>query len=252
MTGPGSGSGSVRRGVPEALFFGVRYEGLAPRTSEPDRASAMGFCLSRLTSARMTRVFLLSPANSSGIRMQLLLRPAARFDLAQRLRRGQATIGEAFQFASGLYFRGKLAYARAFARPPQGVPGDLVIAPGAGLVPGATPIDPELLRAMGAVPVDEDEPRFTGPLEEASRQLDAILGPAAEVVLLGSVASPKYVGTLLRVFGPRLLFPSDFVGRGDMSRGGLMLRSVKAGTELTYAPVEGAVLHGKRPPKLPR
>jgi len=200
----------------------------------------------------VTRVFLLSPANSSGIRMGMLLRAEAQFDLARRLRRGEASIGEAFQFASGLYFRGKLAYARAFARAPVGIAGDLVIAPGAGLVPGSTPVDPVLLRAMGSVPVDEDEPRFTGPLEVASRQLDGLLGPAAEIVLLGSVASPKYVGTLLRVFGPRLLFPAEFVGRGDMSRGGLMLRSVRAGKELAYAPVEGAVLHGKRPPKLPR
>jgi len=200
----------------------------------------------------MTRVFLLSPANSSGVRMRMLLRPQAQFDLAQRLRRGQATIGEAFQFASGLYFRGKLAYARAFAKPPEGVPGDLVIAPGAGLVPGATPIGVSILGALGSVPVDENEPRFTGPLEEAARLLDGVLGPAAEIVLLGSVASPKYVGVLLRVFGARLLFPTEFVGRGDMSRGGLLLRSVRARTELAYAPVEGAVLRGKRPPRLPR
>src|SRR5258706_300863 len=79
------------------------------------------------------RVFLLSPANSSGLRMRMLLRPAAEFDLARRLRAGGATLGEAFEFTSGLYFRGKLLYARAFARAPTGVPGVLVIAPGAGL-----------------------------------------------------------------------------------------------------------------------
>jgi hypothetical protein len=69
-------------------------------------------------------------------------------------------------------------------------------------------------------------------------------------VLLGSVASDKYVDLLLDVFGPRLLFPATFVGRGDMSRGGLLLRCVDAGKELDYVPVAGAVRHGPRPPKL--
>ena len=75
-------------------------------------------------------------------------------------------------------------------------------------------------------------------------------GDACEFVLLGSIATGKYVDVLRHVLGPRLRFPTEFVGRGDMSRGGLMLRSAKAGTPLEYVPVRGAVLHGKRPPKL--
>ncbi len=55
---------------------------------------------------------------------------------------------------------------------------------------------------------------------------------------------------LLGIFGDRLLFPISFVGRGDMSRGGLLLRQARAGEELEYVPVAGAVLHGQRPPKL--
>ena len=70
------------------------------------------------------------------------------------------------------------------------------------------------------------------------------------MVLLGSIATGKYADALLEVFGERLLFPSDFVGRGDMSRGGLMLRRVQDGQELPYIPVNGAVRRGKRPPKL--
>jgi hypothetical protein len=49
----------------------------------------------------------------------------------------------------------------------------------------------------------------------------------------------------------RLLFPAEFVGRGDMSRGGLMLRCVDQRTELSYVPVQGAMRRGARPPKLP-
>ncbi len=183
--------------------------------------------------------------------MALVLSPRASFALAHAIQAAGAPIGEVFRFASGLYFRGKLAYAEAFARPPAGVPGALVIAPGAGLVPVETPIRAEHLRAFAGVPVDARDPRFTGPLLEAARLVSERLAAADEVVLLGSVASDKYVVPLLEVFGERLLFPVDFVGRGDMSRGGLMLRAARAGVELPYAPVLGAVRHGARPPRLP-
>jgi len=89
-------------------------------------------------SARAKRVFLLSPANAGGKRAQLLLRQAAQFDLALRLREHGLPLGEAFSFISGLYFRGKLAYAGAFAAPPEGVPGVLVITACGGLLPPAT------------------------------------------------------------------------------------------------------------------
>jgi hypothetical protein len=69
-------------------------------------------------------------------------------------------------------------------------------------------------------------------------------------VLLGSIASEKYVAVLGSIFGDRLLFPSDFVGRGDMSRGGLLLRAARDGAELAYEPVLGAQRRGKRPPRL--
>jgi hypothetical protein len=70
------------------------------------------------------------------------------------------------------------------------------------------------------------------------------------VVLLGSIASDKYVNVLLDIFGEALLFPREFVGRGDMSRGGLMLRQVEDREELEYIPVAGAVRRGGRPAKL--
>ena len=66
------------------------------------------------------------------------------------------------------------------------------------------------------------------------------VGPECDVVLLGSIASPKYVDILTAIFGERLRFPIDFVGRGDMSRGGLLLRHAREGVELEYVPVLGA------------
>src|SRR5947209_3920748 len=133
------------------------------------------------------RVFLLSPANSSGERMQMLLRPGAQFDLARRLRAGGATLGEAFEFTSGLYFRGKLLYARTFARAPEGVPGVLVIAPGAGLVPADVAVDVAQIERLGRVPVDANDRRYREPLEESARLIHDALSKTAEIVLLGKI-----------------------------------------------------------------
>jgi hypothetical protein len=202
------------------------------------------------------RIFLLSPANCSGPRAQMLLSEGARFELAVRLRSAQGVaIGEAFAFVSGLYFKGKLAYALEFARPPEPdlpltASGALVITPTAGLRAVETGVGAEALRAFAAVDIAANEPRYRAPLIESSVALAREIGPDCEVVLLGSIASAKYVDILIEIFGDRLLFPSEFVGRGDMSRGGLLLRCVRAGQELSYEPVKGAVRHGPRPPKL--
>jgi hypothetical protein len=196
------------------------------------------------------RVYLISPAHSGGKRAGLLLRPGAAFALARAVQSPQgAPLGEVFSFASGLYFRGKLAYAEAFARAPPGVAPVAVIAPGAGLVPPGRHVTVADLRAFAAVPVDPEEPRFREPLLRDARAL-AAAAPRAEAVLLGSVASGKYLDVLLEVFGERLLFPAEFVGRGDMSRGGLLLRCVRAGQELACLKVVGAVRRGRRPPRL--
>ena len=199
------------------------------------------------------RVFLLSPANCAGLRMSFLLRKNGASDTAKRLRSADgATLGEVFQFASALYFRGKLAYARAFARPPEGFAGDLVITPGLGLVSGATPIGLSDLKAIAKVRVDPASKKFRKPLERDAAALAAALGGSGEAVLLGSVASQKYTAILLDALGERLLFPPSFVGRGDLSRGGLLLRTTRAGEELDYAPVAGAVTRGRRAARLPK
>jgi hypothetical protein len=197
------------------------------------------------------RVFLLSPVRCSGERCRQLLDPRAASELAVRMRREGAPLGEVFCFVSALYFRGKLGYARRFASPTDGGPGVLVITPDRGLVTPETPIGTGDLRAFARVPIDADEPRFTRPLRDHARELGARLPRGAEIVLLGSIATPKYVDVLLAAFGPALLFPIDFVGRGDMSRGGLLLRAERAGVELGYRPVDGSVRRGTRPPKLP-
>jgi len=197
------------------------------------------------------RVFLLSPASCTGRRAQLLLRPEADFDLAVRLRSRQgATLGEVFSFVSGLYFRGKLTYAAAFSRPPGGLAGALVITPCDGLVPPDRLVDSEHVRRFAEVDVSPDVPRYREPLLRDARALGERLDPSTEVVLLGSIATAKYVDILSLCLGTRLCFPGEFVGRGDMSRGGLMLRCVAERRELEYVPVSGATRRGPRPPKL--
>jgi hypothetical protein len=211
----------------------------------------------------MPRIFLISPARCDGKRAQLLLRDQAPFDLAKRLRGPEgATIGEVFSFLSGLYFRGKLAYATTFATPAtaQDAPGAdesagagagaYVITTNRGLLPAHQRLTLNDLRQLSRNSIHVNERRYRQPLERSAAQLKALHGDDCDWVLLGSVASGKYVDILTRIFADRLRFPADFVGRGDMSRGGLMLRCVQDRRELAYIPVSGAVRNGKRPPKL--
>jgi hypothetical protein len=199
----------------------------------------------------MTRVFLLSPAYAGGQRARMIMSERAQFDLARRLRTDKPpTLGEIFAFLSGLYFRGKLAYANAFVPPRRKRSCVLVITPTRGLVPAVTPIGLADLREFAEVDIHEDDPRYRGPLERDVKRLAQKLPADSQIVLLGSIATAKYVDVLLEHFGQRLCFPADFVGRGDMSRGGLLLRCAVDGCELNYISVAGAVRKGKRPPKL--
>lgn len=186
----------------------------------------------------------------------MLLSPGAASTLSQRLHGpAGAPLGEVFSFMSALYFRGKLTYATHFAAPPDpecpiAGAGVFVITPTAGLRTPDTPITAEMLRQFAGVSIEEGNAAYRTPLHRSALRLAGAAGDDCDVVLLGSVASDKYVEILLPVFGDRLVFPSAFVGRGDMSRGGLLLRAAQSGQQLTYVPVAGAVRHGPRPPRL--
>jgi hypothetical protein len=196
-----------------------------------------------------SRIFLLSPAFCGGERAKLVLNPDAAFPLAARLRSGGVPIGELFAFLSGLYFRGKLAYARAFTSPPREAPGALVITPTRGLLDLDTLLTLDDMREFAEVNIASQSERFLEPLARDAQAL-AAASDSAPAILLGSIATDKYVGALAAAFGERLFFPEAFVGRGDMSRGGLLLRSVRESTELPYIAVSGATRRGARPPKL--
>lgn len=210
------------------------------------------------------KMFLLSPASATGRRALQLAAPRASFAAAGRLRSPEGLpIGEAFCFMSALYFRGKLAYARRFAsswaEPPvlpeqPGCGGErsgersradlqlvpdagsiLIIAPGFGLVSPEWPLTAERLRRLARTPVDPARRVYSAPLRRHARELASRLPAAARIVLLGSIATGKYLDLLLPILGERLLFPHAFAGTGDMRRGAMMLRAAASGEELEYA-----------------
>jgi hypothetical protein len=177
----------------------------------------------------------------------MVFNPGASFEVAQRLRSPSgARLADVFSFISGLYFRGKATYAATFGRSPPGVPAGMVITPCEGLLSLDEPVTLERLSRWAAVPIHENNRTFTDPMVEHASDLERAHGATARIVLLGSVASNKYVRPLTRVFGDHLLFPTDFIGRGDMSRGAVMLRAARAKMELAYQPVEGTQRQGPR------
>jgi hypothetical protein len=183
----------------------------------------------------------------------MLLSRRATFSLAVRLRDAEgAPIGEVFSFLSGLYFRGKLTYAQAFATSEQPAPPILVVTTDRGLLSPDTIVHVDDLERFASVDIGSADERFRTPMRRDIEALAGGLGETGLAVLLGSIATGKYVDLLIEQLGDRVVFPIDFVGRGDMSRGGLLLRQARSGVELPYAPVVGAKRHGKRPPKLER
>ena len=197
------------------------------------------------------RIFLLSPASCGGKRAALLFNDRAEFDIAKRVREEPgAPLGEVFSFLSGLYFRGKLTYAREFQNPPpRRAPGIQIITPTDGLYSPGTLVTLKDLERFATVPIDAEESRYRYPLERDAGKIAERIGLKCQVVLLGSVATGKYVDVLLPIFGKRLVFPQEFIGHGDMARGGLLLKRAASAVELTYIPVSDPSRPGIRPSK---
>jgi hypothetical protein len=185
------------------------------------------------------KIFLLSPANLKGVRGQRMLNSNSKSELGDRLRAQGVALSEIFSHTSSLYFRGKLAYARFFSRPPLGLDGLLVITSSRGLVVPDTVVDFTTAKELASgAEIDLEDDRYRIPLRRDAEALQKALPEGCQLVLLGSVATEKYVTPLKEVFGRRLLFPSAFLGRGDMSRGALLLRCVRENRELTYSAAE--------------
>jgi hypothetical protein len=123
------------------------------------------------------KIFLLSPANLSGLRAKQLASPRAKFATALKYQSPEGVpIAEAFAFMSALYFRGKIAYARHFADPKDGV---LIITSGYGLVPPEWPLNEERMKRMQKIDVDVASRSYTKPLKDHAKQLASMLQPDA-------------------------------------------------------------------------
>lgn len=188
----------------------------------------------RLPRRAPSTLFLLSPANLGGERARLLTSAQARFPAAARYRQGGLTIGEAFAWISSLYFRAKLHYARRFGSLATGS-AVLVIAPGFGLVPEDWPLSSDRWRRLRRVPVDPRRPAFRRPLATACDELRQRLSADDRIVFLGGLSAERYLSVLGPALGPHLLIPRDFVSRGQMQRGSLLLRAIRDDEELVYA-----------------
>jgi hypothetical protein len=187
-------------------------------------------------SANRKRIFLLSPANASGIKGQRLLGCTSKSELAVRLQSTGVPLGEVYQFISSLYFRGKLEYAQRFKNPPAGIAGVHIIT-GAGLMLPETVITLDQLQKISAPAIDAKNMHYRLPLDKGLLRLREVAGVDVDIILLGSIATYKYITPIQAVFGERLLFPKGFLGTGDMSRGSILLKSCACGLELEYLQV---------------
>lgn len=179
-------------------------------------------------------VFLLSPASVKGLRAKQMMSPRSNSEAGKLYRSAEGVpVAMAFTYMSALYFRGKIAYALHFAKHAD----IFVIAPGFGLVPPAWRITEERMKLLCKTDIDVRVKNYRKPLERDAKALAETLGPDDRVVLLGSVATGKYVDILLPIFGEKLRFPAMFAGLGDMSRGGILLRAARADRELEYTPL---------------
>ena len=192
--------------------------------------------------------FRLRAAAARGLR---LIDGSSASSLAQQLQtESGAPLCEVFAFLSSLYFRGKLAYARAFARPPHAMRGVFIVTPGAGLCTKRR-LSPRRPRRVCGGRGRSRNPHFVAPL---LRDVQALVASASSTrASCCSAASLRQVRRAAAAgVRERLLFPADFVGRGDMSRGGLCCAPRAKASELDYLPVLGATRHGPRAARLPR
>jgi hypothetical protein len=168
-----------------------------------------------------------------------LRRPESDAALARRLREEGAPLGDVFSFLSGLYFRGKLEYARRFAEDQQ----IHVITMTEGLLTPDRRITSEDLERFAR---SDDMAECAQKLSVSARELRDALPPATHVILLGSIGSGKYTDVLLPIFGDRLMFPQEILHLGQLARGALFLRHAQEGRELVYRAVADVVRKGKR------
>jgi hypothetical protein len=191
------------------------------------------------------KAFLISPATAHGPRARSLWRPGSNSTLARQLREEGVPLGDVFTFLSGLYFRGKLEYARAFAHPSgEETGGVYIITMTDGLVSPDARISLADLERYALC--REGAAAAISTLESTARGLFQRIGSDGGVILLGSVGTGKYTDLLAPIFGERLLFPRDVLHIGQLARGALFLHRARERHELDYIPVAEIIRAGRR------
>ena len=198
------------------------------------------------------------PTAAAGARQQVLSPQAAFAARRGSCARAQgAPLGDVFTFVSGLYFRGKLAYARRFASPPEPrIRRRLGRARHHAERRAPQPETPVTRRRAARLRRRRRRSRPTratgGRSSGARARWLREIGADCEVVLLGSIASPKYVDVLLDDLRRAPAVPDRFrrPRRHEPRRPAAAQARARASSS-TYAPMAGAVRHGARPPKLP-
>jgi hypothetical protein len=159
------------------------------------------------------------------------------------MREEGAPLGEVFTFLSGLYFRGKLEYARRFASEEAGGAIHIITMTDGLMSPDRIISTADLDRFAQC---EEGSVASRQTLEQSARAVRDACSPHADVVLLGSVGTGKYADVLLPIFGDRLLFPRDILHIGQLARGALFLRHAREGNELEYHAVSEIERAGRR------
>src|SRR5687767_2693589 len=150
------------------------------------------------------KIFLISPASLAGIRGRAVLEGRSSAPFMEALRAEGVRLVEVYAFISSLYFRGKLEYAVRFARPPGGIAGAWVITPTRGLVGADARVTLADLEEFASGSIETDDARYRDALRRTALHVASGLGGAGDVVLLGSIASSRYLEPLAEVFGERL------------------------------------------------
>jgi hypothetical protein len=198
-----------------------------------------------MPSPRRPKVFVISPATAHGPRALSLRRPDSNSTLARQLREDGVPLGDVFSSLSGLYFRGKLEYARAFAHAPAAETGGVyIITMTDGLVSPDARISVQDLERYALC--GEGAAAAVSALEGTARALLQRIGSEGDVVLLGSVGTGKYTDLLTPIFGERLLFPRDVLHIGQLARGALFLTRAREHRELEYIRVADIIRAGGR------
>ena len=166
--------------------------------------------------------------------------------------RGHALARRGVRVPQRIVLPRQATYASRFGRPPPSLPPALVITPTRGLQSPSLPISRSLIEEFASLDWHRPTRAFW---IRSSRVRVSFVHRSSQRCAWSCSGASRRAGTSSRWRASSRAgcnYPAEFVGRGDMSRGGLLLRHAEEGRELDYVPLAaGLTRHGAKPPKLP-